>query len=112
MKHNLNKIVKDVVYRRTTLEKATGLMFKFKFENQAYIFPFDYEKKIPIHMLFVFIPIDVLWVNLDNDIVDLRQNALPFMPHIPHKGKACTLIELPKGSIEKHKIKLMDKIIY
>lgn len=112
MKHDLNKYVSEIVYRKTLFQKATGLMFKSKLISCAYIFPFDYEKKIPIHMLFVFFPIDVLWVNLDNEIVDLRQNALPFLPHIPHKGQASTLIELPKGFINKHKLKLMDKITW
>lgn len=112
MKHDLTKIVSDIVYRKTTWEKATGLMFKLKFEDSAFIFPFEFEKKIPIHMLFVFFPIDVLWVNLEGEIVDLKQKILPFIPHIPHRGKASTLVELPAGTIAEHKIKLMDLVTW
>ncbi len=105
----LRKLVTEIVFRDTALQKATGLMFKFKFEDCAYVFPFDEDRKIPIHMFFVFFSIDVLWLNKDGYIVDLKRNVKPFTPAVYHRGKACTLIELPKGSISKFNIKLMDK---
>jgi uncharacterized membrane protein (UPF0127 family) len=86
-------------------------MFKFSFEDEAYVFTFDSDQKIPIHMLFVFMKIDVLWVNKDGEVVDLKKSVMPFLPAVYHKGKASTLIELPAGSIKKHNVKLMDKII-
>lgn len=108
--HKLSKIVQKITYRTTPWEKATGLMFKLYFEHEAYVFKFTYDKKIPIHMLFVFFPIDVLWVNMDNEIVDLKKSVFPFSPAVYHKGRASKLIELPKGTITKHKIALMDTI--
>ena len=112
MKHDLKKNFEKLVFRRTSFEKGTGLMFKKKIVDTVYIFPFSYEKKIPITMLFVFFPIDVLWTNVDGEVVDLRRNAKPFMFNIYHKGKAANLIEMPVGSIDKLKIKLLDKVSF
>jgi len=112
MKHDLKKYFSKLTFRNTSFEKGTGLMFKKSFIDECYIFPFAYEKKIPITMLFVFFPIDVVWTNLEGEVVDLRRNAKPFVFNIYHKGKASNLIEMPVGSIDKFKIKLMDKVTF
>lgn len=89
-------------------ERATGLMFKKELVDEAYVFAFDSNQKIPIHMLFVFFPIDVLWINSDHEIVDLKKNIMPFTPSVFHKGRAKYLVELPAGTIDKHKLTLMS----
>ncbi|MFT4326537.1 MAG: DUF192 domain-containing protein [Candidatus Woesearchaeota archaeon] len=108
----LSDMVDTIVVRKTPFEKASGLMFKknIKHTNTAYLFSFDQEKKIPIHMLFVFFSIDVLWLNKDFEVIDLKKNVAPFMPHIGHKGKAQYLVELPQGTIAKQGISLMDVV--
>ena len=109
--HYVNKLVSTITYRVTRWEKATGLMFRFSFIDECYVFSFDHDQKIPIHMLFVFTPIDVIWVNLEGDIVDLKKSVMPCLPAVYHKGRASTLVELPAGTITKHNIKLMDKMV-
>ena len=106
----LSSIVSTKTLRLTPWQRATGLMFKKKLVDEAYVFAFDSDVKIPIHMLFVFFRIDVLWVNSDHEIVDLRRNVLPFTPSVFHKGRAKYLIELPAGTISEHKLRLMSQL--
>jgi uncharacterized membrane protein (UPF0127 family) len=109
--YRLSEIVDKIIFMKTKFQKALGLMFRFKFFNEAYVFVFDYDKKIPIHMIFVFTSIDAIWINSDGEIVDLKKKILPFTPAVYHKGRAKILIELPSGTISKKKMKLMDKIL-
>ncbi|MFH1210115.1 MAG: DUF192 domain-containing protein [archaeon] len=61
-----------------------------------------------IHMFFVFFPIDVVWLNKNKKVVDIRRNVKPFILWIKPKNKAKYIIELPKG-VSKH-IKIGNKI--
>ncbi len=87
-------------------------MFKPKrvIKNNAMVFVFDHELKIPIHMVFVFYRIDVLWLDKKKKVIDLKEKIAPFRPHISHKGKAQFLVELSSGDIEKNKLKIGDRI--
>ncbi|MGM5483359.1 MAG: DUF192 domain-containing protein [Nanobdellota archaeon] len=110
MEHSIINTLENIVYLKSIFSKARGLMFRKPIKNEAYIFDFGYERKIPIHMLFVFFSIDVIWVDLNGIVVDIKKNVKPFTPAIYHRGKASTLIELPKGFVDNTGIKLMDKI--
>ena len=59
------------------ITKFVGLMFSKK-ENKALIFRFGKEKIISLHMLFVFYPIDVLFLNKNKVVVDKKENFRPF----------------------------------
>jgi uncharacterized membrane protein (UPF0127 family) len=107
---NITDCFSKITPRTTMWEQASGLMFRKKLEDEAYVFEFANERKIPLHMLFVFQKIDILWVNEDFEIIDLKKNVMPFVPAVYHKGRAKYVIEMPDGSIVEHKFKLMDKI--
>ena len=53
-----------------------------------------------LHTLLMSIAIDILFVNSDNIICELRKDLKPWRPFI-RSGKACSVIELPAGTIEK-----------
>lgn len=55
--------------------QARGLMFLPK-QNIVMIFP--EEKKISLHMFFVFYPIDVLILDSNKRIVEIKRNFRPF----------------------------------
>ena len=78
-------------------EHSTGLMFRKKLENKGYVFEFGKEKIRGLHMLFVFYPIDVLFLDKDKKVVDLKRNLEPFSFFTPEK-KAQYVIELPNGA--------------
>ena len=55
--------------------KASGLMFSRK---KNLIMFFDPEEKIKLHNFFVFFPIDVLVLDVDQRIVEIKRNFKPF----------------------------------
>ncbi|MBI5389320.1 DUF192 domain-containing protein [Candidatus Woesearchaeota archaeon] len=83
--------------------KAKGLMFSPELHDECLIFFFAKETKVPIHMMFVFFPIDVLWLNAEKRIVAMKENLRPFRYYDP-KVKAQYVVELPQGTIKKHKL--------
>jgi uncharacterized membrane protein (UPF0127 family) len=90
----------------SVLSKAVGLMFK---KPKTLIFIFEREKIIPLHMLFVFYPIDVLFVNQSKKVVETKKNFRPFTFYTP-KHKAKFIIELPAKTIQKTNTKVGDTV--
>ncbi len=90
------------------LSKCIGLMFSKK-ENKALIFKFGKEKIISLHMLFVFYPIDVLFLNRNKVVVGKKENFRPFT-FCKSRKKAMYAVELPNGILKKTKTMLGDKI--
>ena len=88
--------------------KFMGLMFSIK-QKKSLIFQFKKEQKIYLHMLFVFYPIDVLFLDKNKIVVDRKENFKPFSFYISKK-KALYAIELPSGTIKRTKTEIGDKI--
>ncbi|MDD3178321.1 MAG: DUF192 domain-containing protein [Candidatus ainarchaeum sp.] len=106
-----NKIIFKKIKLALNLGQMRGLMFypRSKF-NFALIFDRSYEDKInsSLHMFFVFFPIDVLFLNSNKEIVDIKFNFRPFRFYIP-KEKARYVIELP--CLKKNKqLKIKQKV--
>lgn len=55
--------------------QALGLMFRKK---QNLLMTFPKERKISLHMFFVFFPIDVLILDKNKKIVEIKKNFKPF----------------------------------
>lgn len=75
-----------------------GLMFeKKKRFDYGLIFDFKREARIgaSIHMLFVFFPIDLVFMDSEKKVVDIKQNIRPFSLNYTPKKKARFLAELP-----------------
>jgi uncharacterized protein len=60
-------------------------------------------------MVFVFYPIDVLFLDKNKVVVEVKDNFRPFSFYTP-KNKAMYVIELPAGTIKKTKTCVWDKI--
>ena len=88
--------------------KSIGLMFS-KRKNKPLIFAFGKEKKIALHMLFVFYPIDVLFLDKNKVAVEKKENFKPFAFY-NSKKKVMYAIEMPNGTIKKTKTEIGDKI--
>lgn len=90
--------------------KFRGLMFTKNIE-QALIFKFDKEKIISLHMLFVFYPIDVLFLDKNKIVVDIINCFKPFTLY-NSKKKAMYAIEMPCGVINRSVTDIGDKIAF
>tara|TARA_Y100000310_G_scaffold331047_1_gene403917 strand:- start:1435 stop:1773 length:339 start_codon:yes stop_codon:yes gene_type:complete len=91
-------ITNKVKYCKNFVTKGFGLMFKGKNFN-PYIFIFNKEKIIPLHMWFVFFPIDVLFLDKDKKVVEIVEGLKSFGFYKPKK-KAKYIIELRVGSVK------------
>lgn len=78
------------------LAKGVGLMFHKPIKDEGFVFVFDSLKKVNFHMLFVFFPIDMLFLDEKKRVVDIRRNVKPFTLNISSKAKY--VIELPANS--------------
>ena len=90
------------------LSKFIGLMFSNK-QSNSLVFRFSKERKIHLHMLFVFYPIDVLFLDKNKIVVDKKTNFKPFTFYKSER-KAMYVIEMPNGIIKKTKTEIGDKI--
>jgi len=74
--------------------QARGLMFRPK-RNLVIVFP--KERRIKLHMFFVFYPIDVLILDKDKRIVEIKRNFRPFtFWNAQKKGKYVVELAYPK----------------
>ena len=84
-------------------------MFHRKITNTGYVFVLRKEQRYPLHMWFVFFPIDVLYLDSDKYIVEIKEYFKPFSLYFP-KQKARYVIELPEGTISTKNLRIGDRI--
>ncbi|MBI2664983.1 DUF192 domain-containing protein [Candidatus Woesearchaeota archaeon] len=90
------------------LSRSIGLMFS-KPSNSALIIKFRAEKRISLHMMFVFYPIDVLFVSRNREVVDIKENFRPFERFASRKN-ALYAIEVPSGTVRESRTKVGHRI--
>lgn len=86
----------------TFLEKLRGLMFRRKIDH-GILFDLEEETRLGacIHSIFVFFKFDVIFLNSDKEIVDIRESVRPFKPLIIPKEPVKYILELPEGKIDE-----------
>jgi uncharacterized membrane protein (UPF0127 family) len=103
-------LAKKARFCKSEFSKIRGLMFTKRIKK-ALIFVFRKESLQHIHMFFVWYPIDVLWLDKNKKIVQLKENLKPFRI-ILAKRPAKYIIELGDGTIRKTKTELDDIISF
>ena len=86
--------------------QALGLMFRKK---QNLLMTFPKERKISLHMFFVFFPIDVIWLNKEKRIIAMKENLKTFSISAIDKLSQ-HIIELPQGTIKRTNTHINDLI--
>lgn len=91
---------------KNPLTQALGLMFRRK---QNLVMVFKKEKPIQLHNFFVFYPLDVLILNENKEIIEIKENFKPFtLWNPPKEGKY--LIELGENN-SKNNYSLGDQLV-
>ena len=86
--------------------RIKGLMFAKELKkNEGLLFKFKREAKWPVHMLFVFFPLKIAFIDKRMKVVDVRI-AYPFRSFIMPKIKAKYILELNVG----FKAKVWDRV--
>ena len=86
------------------LKQFLGLMFRFP-KNNGLLFEFKKEMPVSLHMLFVFITIDIVYLNKNKKIIKILKKVRPFTLYIK-EIKCKYILELK----DCKSIKLNDKI--
>tara|TARA_Y100000034_G_C6801955_1_gene359766 strand:- start:1 stop:336 length:336 start_codon:yes stop_codon:yes gene_type:complete len=100
-KTNEKVISKQEIICKNIFSQSRGLMFKKK---QNLIMEFPFEKKIFLHNFFVFYPIDVILLNKNKEVVEIKRNFQPFTLW-NSKNKAKYVIELGRDNSKNVKVK-------
>ena len=101
------EVCKKVKVLTTILQKATGLMFHKKITDTGYVFVFQMPMRVDLHMFFVFFPIDLLFLDKDKKVIEIKENFKPFTVYYSN-NKASYVIELPVGKVRDSKTGLDD----
>lgn len=94
---------------KTIIGKAIGLMFHRKIKDIAYVFVFDIPRKVDLHMFFVFFPIDLIFLDGNKKVIEIKENFKPFTLYYS-KQEAHYVVELPNKKIKDAKIELGDLV--
>ncbi len=88
--------------------KASGLLFS---PQKDLVFIEQKEKIIPLHMFFVFYPIDLVFLDAGKKVVEIKENFLPFTFYTPKK-KAQYVLELRQGTIRASGTAVTDSLLF
>jgi len=95
----------------TFRKQAVGLMFR-KSLNGALVFDMGRLTYDGIHMLFVRFPIDVVFLDADKRIVDVKAHVRPWVGTAFPRSRFRYAIELPAGAIEKYSLRAGERLAW
>jgi len=80
------------------LAQARGLMFRRSLpDGYALVFPFGEPASRTMHMLFVLVPLDIIWI-VDDEVIRVER-LRPWVGLA--QGLADTVVELPAGAADE-----------
>lgn len=111
-----DKAVYDVSLAVTNEEQKRGLMFVRKLEeNRGMLFDFRRFRRgqIVMWMKNTYIPLDMVFINCDFEIVDIYENAKPMsLDLIRSNADCCYVLEINGGDAARKNIAVGDKVLY
>lgn len=105
---NLTKnsvVARRPFYARSLLDRGRGMIGRDFTNFDAMVF----EHCNTIHTFFMVIPLDILFIDQENKVVDLRKGLRPWIPLV-RCGSAVSLLELPAGNIEISRTEIGDSL--
>lgn len=98
---------------KSSYEKQTGLMYRKSMEdNQGMLFVYPDEQARPgFYMKNTYIPLDLIYINAKNTMVDFNLNAQAFdETPLPSTTPAKYVLEVNAGTVHRLGLTLGDKI--
>lgn len=92
----------------------TGLMYRHSMaENQGMLFVFKDLRQRSFYMKNTEIPLDIIYLNSEKEIVSIQKNAKPFdETSLPSETVSQYVLEVNAGLSEKWNLEKNDKIEY
>ncbi len=102
----------DIEKAETDPERQQGLMYRRKMtDQQGMLFIMDRAAPQSFWMRNTYIPLDIIFVDENNTILNIHQNARPRSEaELPSKGNAKYVVEVIGGFTQAYGIKPGDKI--
>ncbi|MGX1024654.1 DUF192 domain-containing protein [Psychroflexus sp. MBR-150] len=97
----------DIELAESDYEQQTGLMHRSSMEmNQGMLFVYNNERPRPtFYMKNTQIPLDLIYINADKQIVEINKNAQPYdETPIPEEQPAQYVLEVNAGFVDEFKI--------
>ncbi len=94
-------------------EKEKGLSGReFLNEKEGLLFSYNSEDYHGVWMKEMLFPIDVIWIDKDLIVVDIKENVYPeTYPEIFYSEKpSMYILEINSGLVKKHEIEVSDKV--
>jgi uncharacterized protein len=107
----------EVEIANDDFERAQGLMYRKKLDqNKGMLFIFDRNGFYPFWMKNTLIPLDMIWLNSNKEIVSIKKNAQPCgtgvcLPIIPLQ-KARYVLEINAGIVDKIGLNFGNQAIF
>ncbi|MBS3172126.1 DUF192 domain-containing protein [Candidatus Woesearchaeota archaeon] len=100
---------KILVQNARFINPVKGLMFSRKLKNNQAVVLDVKNYSGAIHMLFVFFSIDVVWLDENYKVIDIKKNVKPFNLYVEPKSKPRYIIESNPNSFD---FKIGDKLTF
>lgn len=110
MLYNVNKdklVLENVNLANGFFRKFKGLMGRKKMNKSEGLMLLSCNS---IHTCFMRFPIDVVFLNMDHEVIALRQGLKPWRM-VNFIKKAYITVEMPEGTIEHKNIEIGDTLI-
>jgi hypothetical protein len=106
----------NVEVAKTAKELENGLMFRKQIDqDRGMLFVFEEEQIYPFWMKNTLIPLDIIWIDENNEIVFIKNNAEPCKElnceNINPKVNAKYVLEINAGISKNIGLKIGDKAI-
>ena len=109
LKYNGIEIAKNVEFARTTLSQSLGLMFRKKIPTgYSMIFFLKKPSAVNVHMLFVFFPIDIIFLNEEKKVCHFSR----LKPWVGFKAikNIKYLLEMKAGTVDRFNLTVGGQI--
>ena len=102
----------DIEVAQTPEESEQGLMYRRSMADSCgMLFLFNVEEQQSFWMKNTYLPLDIIYVNANKQIVSIAQNCKPLSEEsIPSNGKTKYVVEVNAGYTAKSGLKKDDKI--
>lgn len=110
MLYNVNKeniVLENLKLANGFFEKFKGLMWRKRLNKSEGLMILSCNS---IHTCFMKFPIDVLFLNMDHEVIAMRKEVKPWRM-VNFIKKAYITVEMPEGTIEHKNVEVGDLLI-
>jgi len=104
-------VAEKVMVAESFFSRFRGLMLRRRLGgDEALLFRFKKPGRHSVHMFFVRFPIDLVYLDLDSKVVEVRTWLKPWRLHLS-KVDSKYLLEAPAGTVSRLNIRIGHKIL-